>query len=280
MTNVILDNTGLCNSNTISCNEFLSEIAGITVWISYAGDVREAIINDPNAFGVAAFSGACSACSATTTTTTTAAPATTTTTTSAPTTTTTSAPVCKEYQITSTDPTYGADISGTLCDGTPYSDTGFFGTVNICFLEYTLSVAGGTFSLIGDCSTTTTTTAAPTTTTTTLAPSGTFIVKNTSGNGQIDDVTTTGGAYFYFFNTGNFPLTTGQQADGGGASLTGADIFVDISNFSSTSCLSLYVNSGLIGQLEVSGNGTYTFTNKTFTSSDDVLIELVSGACP
>jgi hypothetical protein len=127
---------------------------------------------------------------------------------------------------------------------------------------------------------TTTTTAAPTTTTTTLAPSGTFIVKNTSGNGQIDDVTTTGGAYFYFFNTGNFPLTTGQQADGGGASLTGADIFVDISNFSSTSCLSLYVNSGLIGQLEVSGNGTYTFTNKTFTSSDDVLIELVSGVCP
>jgi hypothetical protein len=62
--------------------------------------------------------------------------------------------------------------------------------------------------------------------------------------------------------------------------LTGSDVIVEISSFSSTSCLSLYVNSGLIGQLEVSGNGTYTFTNKTFTSSDDVLIEYVSGFCP
>ena len=110
------------------------------------------------------------------TTTTTTDAGTTTTTTEAPTTTTTTAgPVaCKEYQITSTDPVYGADISGTLCDNTPYSDTGFFGTVNLCFQEYTLSVAGGTYSLVGDCApptttTTTTTTAAPTTTTTTAA---------------------------------------------------------------------------------------------------------------
>jgi hypothetical protein len=104
-------------------------------------------------------------------------------------------------------------------------------------------------------------------------------VKNTSGTGQIDDVTTTGGAYFYFFNTGNFPLTSGQQADGGGASLTSAPIFVDISNFTSTGCLSLYINGGLSGQLQVDANGTYTFTNKTFTSSDVVLIEYVSGVC-
>jgi rRNA maturation protein Nop10 len=101
---------------------------------------------------------------------------TTTTTTEAPTTTTTTtAPLCKEYQITSTDPTYGADISGTNCDGTAYFDTGFFGTVNLCFLENQISVSGGTFSLIGACdgplttttTTTTTTTEAPTTTTTT-----------------------------------------------------------------------------------------------------------------
>jgi hypothetical protein len=145
-------------------------------------------------------------------------------------------------------------------------------------------------------STTTTTTAAPqctydgftivcdgetttTTTTTTAAPGGSFMVKNTSGSGQIDDVVTNGGVVFYFFISGAFPVTTGQQADAGGASLSGADIFVDISNYSSTSCLSLYINGGLSGQLQVSGNGTYTFTNKTFTTTDTVLIEYVSGIC-
>jgi hypothetical protein len=142
----------------------------------------------------------------------------------------------------------------------------------------------------GPTTTTTSTTTAPTSTststtststsTTTAAPAGSFIVKNTSGSGQIDDVVTTGGAYFYFFISGAFPIATGQQADAGGASLTGADIFVDISNYSSTSCLSLYINGGLSGQLEVSGNGTYTFTNKTFTTADTVLIEYVSGICP
>jgi hypothetical protein len=127
---------------------------------------------------------------------------------------------------------------------------------------------------------TSTTTEPPTTTTTTTAGAGSFTVKNTSGTGQIDDVVTTGGAYFYFFNTGAFPITTGQQADGGGASLTGADIFVDISNFVGLSCLSLYINGGLSQSIQVTVNGTYTFTNKTFTSSDVVLIEYVSGACP
>jgi hypothetical protein len=127
--------------------------------------------------------------------------------------------------------------------------------------------------------TTTTTTAAPTTTTTT-AGAGSFTVKNTSGSGQVDDVTTTGGAYFYFFNTGNFPLTSGQQADGGGASLTGADVFVDISNFTSAGCLSLYINSVLSESIAITASGTYTFTNKTFTTSDVVLIEYISGACP
>ena len=126
----------------------------------------------------------------------------------------------------------------------------------------------------------TTTSTSTSTTTTTGAPAGSFIVKNTSGSGQIDDVVTNGGVVFYFFISGAFPVTTGQQADAGGASLTGADIFVDISNYSSTSCLSLYINGGLSGQLEVSANGTYTFTNKTFTTGDVVLIEYVSGICP
>jgi hypothetical protein len=123
------------------------------------------------------------------------------------------------------------------------------------------------------------TTTTTTTTTTTGAPAS-FTVKNTSGTGQIDDVVGFGGVYFYFFDTGNFPLTTGQQAVGGGASLTASDIFVDISNFTSAGCLSLYINSSLSESIVITANGTYTFTNKTFTSSDVVLIEYISGACP
>ena len=60
-------------------------------------------------------------------------------------------PACKTYRITSTDPTYGANIDGTDCNGNPYSDTGFFGTVDLCFLENQIFVSGGTFSLIGAC---------------------------------------------------------------------------------------------------------------------------------
>lgn len=149
----------------------------------------------------------------TTTTTTTAAPTSTTTTTAAPTstttteaptttttststststsTTTTAAPACKEYQITSTDPTYGATFSATNCDNTPYNDYNFFGTVNLCFIENTISIAGGTYSLVGDCAgspTTTTTTAAPTTTTT------------TSGGGGGTTTTTTASTYSVTIN--------------------------------------------------------------------------------
>ena len=156
-----------------------------------------------------------------------------------------------------------------------------------CTNALTLNISGipatTTTTTTTEAPTTTTTTEAPTTTTTTTTTTGapaSFTVKNTSGTGQIDDVTTTGGAYFYFFNTGNFPITSGQQADGGGASLTASPIFVDISNFTSTGCLSLYINSGLSESIAITASGTYTFTNKTFTSSDVVLIEYISGACP
>jgi hypothetical protein len=125
--------------------------------------------------------------------------------------------------------------------------------------------------------TTTTTTAAPTTTT--AAPSGTFTIKNTSGSGLISDVYGPGGIYFYVTTAGSFPISTGQQVDAGGASLTGSDVIVEISSFVSTSCLSLYINGGLSGQLQVDATGQHTFTNKTFTSTDVVLIEYVSGTC-
>jgi hypothetical protein len=242
----------------------------------------------------------------TTTTTTTEAPTTTTTTTTteAPTTTTTTtvAPTCSSFTLTDEPANVsGLEVRYRKCstgdvvtesvDAQLSTDNGN-GTFTyiICVdqissystpvcvesgIEVSCPVGWSMGAPCGGGGGTTTTT---TTTTTTGAP-GSFTVKNTSGSGQIDDVVGPGGAYFYFFNTGNFPLTSGQQADGGGGSLTNSDIFVDISNFSSTSCLSLYLNSALIGQLEVSANGTYTFTNKTFTSSDVVLIEYVSGVC-
>jgi hypothetical protein len=128
--------------------------------------------------------------------------------------------------------------------------------------------------------TTTTTTEAPTTTTTTTAGAGSFTVKNTSGGGVISDVYGPGGIYFYITTAGSFPISNGQQVDATGASRTGDDIIVEISSYSSTSCLSLYINGGLNGQVQVTTNGTHTFTNKTFTSSDVVLIEYISGACP
>jgi hypothetical protein len=136
-----------------------------------------------------------------------------------------------------------------------------------------------TTTTTGTPTTTTTTTTVPPTTTSTTTSVGSFTVRNTTGSGQIDDVTTTGGAYFYVFNTGSFPLTSGQQGVGGGASLTSSPIIVTISNFSSTSCLSLYINGVLNEAISVTANGTYTFNNKTFTTGNTVLIEYQSGVC-
>jgi hypothetical protein len=204
-------------------------------------------------------------------------------------------------------------------------DSGFFGTVNLCFL-YPPSVAGGYYELIGDCApatttTTTTTTGAPTTTTTTsgpgtldwdcvmgtctnvgtglgiytsysecisygcegttttAAPGEQFTIQNAASSGQITDITTNSGAYFYFVNTGSFPITAGQVVGAGGASLTASSIFVEISSYSSSGCLYLFINGGFDSSLGISGAGTYEFPNKTFTTSDTVLITFVDGTC-
>ena len=85
-------------------------------------------------------------------------------------------PTCFYAVVTSTDPTYGASISATLCDGSSYTDNGMFGTQTICVQS--ISVSGGDFTNGGGCTVETTTTAAPTTTTaapestTTIAPGG------------------------------------------------------------------------------------------------------------
>jgi hypothetical protein len=135
-------------------------------------------------------------------------------------------------------------------------------------------------------STTSTTTAAPTTTTTststtttTAAPGGSFTITNTASNGQIVDVTTTSGAYFYFFNSGAFPISTGQSASGGGATITNGPIYVEMTGVTTAVCMTLTVNSIEIETLYVGGSGTYTFSNVTFTSSDVVVIEYGTLSC-
>jgi Fe-S cluster biogenesis protein NfuA len=163
MTNVLLIGGAFCSGTGIQCDEFQLEAAGINVWVTDGTNVRYVVIDDPNISGTATYVGACSACSAITTTTTAAS---TTTTTAAP-------PTCFYAVVTSTDPTYGASISATLCDGTYYNDNGMFGTQTICVQS--ISVSGGDFTNGGGCSVETTTTAAPTTTTaapeiTTTAP--------------------------------------------------------------------------------------------------------------
>ena len=106
-------------------------------------------------------------CAGGTTTTTTAAPTTTTTT-------TTAAPTCFNAVVTSTDPTYGASINATLCDGSSYTDNGMFGTQTICVQS--ISVSGGDYTNGGGCSVETSTTT--TTTTTTTAASTNFLISD------------------------------------------------------------------------------------------------------
>jgi hypothetical protein len=209
--------------------------------------------------------------STTTTTTTVVVP-----TTSTTTTTTTDVPTTSTTTTTTTDVPTTSTTTTTTTDVPTTSTT----TTTTTDVPTTSTTTTTTTDVPTTSTTTTTTTDVPTTsttTTTTTAAAG-FIISNTTGSGQIDNVTTTGGASFYTINTGSFPVTNGNQITGIGF-LTASPIFVDISNFTSTSCLSLYINSVLNEAQTVSANGTITFTNKTFTVSDSVLIEYVLGVC-
>ena len=80
MTNVVITDPPFCSATTVQCDEFVSELAGISLWVRTGTSFRPATINDPNVSGIATFTGACDLCT-TTTTTTTITPTTTTTTT-------------------------------------------------------------------------------------------------------------------------------------------------------------------------------------------------------
>ncbi len=159
-----------------------------------------------------------------------------------------------------------------LCSATTTSTTTTSTT-----LPPTTSTTTSTTTIPPTTSTTTSTTTFPpstsTTTTTTTAAVGSFTIDNPTGSGQIDNVYTTGGGSFYTISSGSFPVTTGGAIVAGLASLTASPIFVDISNFSSSSFLFLFINGVLNDSISVTANGTYTFNNKTFTTSDTVLLE-------
>jgi hypothetical protein len=62
MTNIGITGGSFCDATSISCDEFLFEIAGVQVWIAFGGQSREALISDPNVDGSATFVGACTIC--------------------------------------------------------------------------------------------------------------------------------------------------------------------------------------------------------------------------
>lgn len=226
--------------------------------------------------------------STSTSTSTTAAPTSTTTSTStttdAPTTTTTTttaAPACIEYRIENNTES-SISVSWYDCDGVFTQDTNLGSGNQITFcadISYgAITNDPGSLFIIGSCAPTTTSTSTSTTTTT-AAPGGSFTMTNTASNGQIVDVTTTAGAYFYFFNSGAFPIGPGQNASGGGATITNGPIYVEMTGVTTAVCMTLTVNSIEIETLYVGGSGTYTFSNVTFTSSDVVVIEYGTLSC-
>ena len=53
---------GLCTATQVQCTQFLSEIAGATIWVSFGGQVRRGTIDAPNVSGILTFDQACAAC--------------------------------------------------------------------------------------------------------------------------------------------------------------------------------------------------------------------------
>jgi len=274
---------GFFCTETISSNTFLYTQDDVNVY----GDINDCTTGTTT-----------TTTAAPTTTTTTAAPVTTTTTTIAPTTTTTTeAPTTTTTTLAPTTTTTTEAPTTTTTTEAPTTTTTTEAPTTTTTTEApttTTTTEAPTTTTTTEAPTTTTTTEAPTTTTTTEAPTtttttappttstttstttaavGSFTIDNPSGSGQIDNVYTTGGASFYTISSGSFPVTTGAAIVAGLASLTASPIFVDISNFSSSSFLFLFINGVLNDSISVTANGTYTFNNKTFTTSDTILLE-------
>jgi hypothetical protein len=134
LTTVVFTGTpGLCNATAIQGDQFVSEIAGATVWVSDGVNVREAIIDSPNVSGIATFIGVCDSCvsPSTTTTTTTLEPV-----------------ICDElYNNTPSDIT-GVDYID--CNGTILTNQTVGSGQSICAQQGTVS-GGGFLTNLGNC---------------------------------------------------------------------------------------------------------------------------------
>ena len=145
LTGVVFTGTpGLCNATAITGDQFVGEVAGITVWVSDGVNVREAVIDDPNVSGTATFSAPCTSCTPepTTTTTTTLVPPTTTTT-------TTVEPIlCDELYNNTVSAITGVDY--TDCLGNILVNQTIEPGNSICAQQGTVS-GGGFLTNLGNC---------------------------------------------------------------------------------------------------------------------------------
>jgi hypothetical protein len=195
--------------------------------------------------------------------------------------------------VTSTDPTYGATINATLCDGTSYYDPGMFGTQTICVQSITVS--GGDYTNGGACSveTTTTTTEAPTTTTTTtLAPGETttttttsapiveIYVTNASLDAPITDVTINGVSITWVSGGDGFPLPAGENGYFTSAQIGLCDIVVYYGGHTSGQNIVIIDSESASTCCNLNGStGTCTFVSATTNTTTAVSITASDGIC-
>jgi hypothetical protein len=107
----------------------------------------------------------------------------------------------------------------------------------------------------------------------------TFYVLNVDGTGTVTEVTS-GGFEFAFITNGSYPLSAGQSVSGGQGSLSSANVDVGIFNPSANGCIVLEINNSPVDSVPVSGGGTYTFYNVTFSGTDIVQFSYYNGTCP
>lgn len=287
MTGVVLSGgTGLCDALTVSADQFVSELAGITVWVSDGVSVREAVIDNPNVSGIATFSAACVGCgeTTTTTTTTTVPPESTTTTT------TTTVILCDEY-FNNTGGTLNG-INYTDCNGTVLTNQSVDSNQSICVQQGTLNGGDSGFLInLGNCgvtppettTTTTTTTVEPppltttTTTTTTTTLDAQLRIENSSLDVSVLDVKVNGITAPCL--TGSYPVPAGENRDLTTDQIGTYDITVEFTNTISGQKIEVTDSNNVTQCQTVNVSNTFTFTNCAVDGNNQVLIAVSDGAC-
>lgn len=104
--------------------------------------------------------------------------------------------------------------------------------------------------------------------------SGPVLVENTApSSATINSITPA----WFTITSGSFPVAGGSSVNGTHIAFSGS-FDVVIANISS-GCLILYKNGNVYVSLPVIGPGTYTFSNVSFDTTDDVRLKLQATAC-